>query len=57
MSLIYLLWNVPYLAIVAGVMWLSLCCVVLVIADRMGRRLGWSAMQEIRDMKREGFAA
>jgi hypothetical protein len=57
LPLILLLWNLPYLAVVAGVTWLVLECVSMVISRRTMKRLGWSLREGMQELRREGFSA
>jgi hypothetical protein len=44
--LIFLLWNLVYLALVSGVVWTLVFIVTMVVGNRMRKRLGWSIIEE-----------
>ena len=45
--LIFLLWNLYYLALVSGVLWVAVIVATYAVMHSMGKRLGWSIIEEL----------
>jgi hypothetical protein len=50
--LIFLLWNLEYLALVSGIVWTIVIIASERISRNMRKRLGWSIMEEIKKARK-----
>ena len=46
--LMFLLWNLYYLALVSGVLWVAVIVTTYAVVHGMAKRLGWSVTEELR---------
>jgi len=46
--LMFLLWNLYYLALVSGVLWVAVIVTTYAVMHSMSKRLGWSIIEELR---------
>jgi len=46
--LMFLLWNLYYLALVSGVLWVAVIVATYAVMHGMAKRLGWSIIKELR---------
>lgn len=53
--LMFLLWNLYYLALVAGVLWVAVVVAAFAVIRMSLKHLGWSPTEELRKMRRGEF--
>lgn len=55
LALIFLLWNLRYLALVAGIAWILSVLANGEISRRTRKRLGWSVTEEMKKIRKKGL--
>lgn len=55
LALILLLWNLKNLALTAGIAWILLTLIGWEISRRTLKRLGWSPVEELKELRKKGL--
>ena len=55
LAIILLLWSLKYLALAAGIAWILLTLINWEISRRTLKRLGWSPVKELKELRKKGL--